>query len=110
MMTVGAILFGSNQILPQLLQTSFPYTAELSGLAVMPGGLAMLIMMPIAGMVTGLMQPKYWIAIGMSAIALSMWYSTNLVPDASFGYFAMIRIFQVIGLPFLVHSDQHDRL
>jgi DHA2 family multidrug resistance protein len=101
MMTVGAILFGSNQITPQLLQTDFPYTAELSGLAVMPGGLAMLLLMPIAGMVTGLMQPKYWIAIGMAAIAFSMWYSTNLVPDASFGYFAFIRILQVIGLPFL---------
>ena len=113
MLSVGAILFGSNQILPQLLQTSFPYTAELSGLAVMPGGLAMLVMMPIAGMVVGLMQPKYWIAIGMSAIALSMWYSTNLVPDASFGYFAMIRIFQVIGLPFLfipVNTIAYDGL
>ena len=101
MLMIGAILFGSNQIMPQLLQTSFPYTAKLSGLAMMPGGLAMLVMMPIAGMVIGLMQPKYRIAIGLSAIALSMWYSTNLVPDASFDYFAMIRIFQMIGLPFL---------
>ncbi len=101
MMTVGAILFGSNQILPQLLQTSFPYTAELSGLAVMPGGLAMLVVMPIAGQVTGLMQPKYWIAFGLGAVALAMWYSTNLTPDATFWYFATVRIFQVIGLPFL---------
>jgi DHA2 family multidrug resistance protein len=101
MLTVGAILFGSNQIMPQLLQTGFSYTAELSGLAVMPGGVAMLVMMPIAGQVTGLMQPKYWIAIGLSGVALSMWYSTNLVPDASFDYFAIMRILQVIGLPFL---------
>jgi MFS transporter, DHA2 family, multidrug resistance protein len=101
MLTVGAILFGSNQIMPQLLQTDFPYTAELSGLAVMPGGLAMLVMMPIAGAATGLMQPKYWIAIGLGGVAFSMWYSTNLVPDASFGYFATIRVLQVLGLPFL---------
>jgi len=101
MMTVGAILFGSTQIMPQLLQTGFPYTAELSGLAIMPGGLAMLVAMPIAGQVTGLMQPKYWIALGLGAIALAMWHSTTLVPDASFGYFAMIRVYQTIGLPFL---------
>ena len=101
MLAVGAILFGSTQITPQLLQTNFPYTAELSGLAIMPGGLAMLFMMPIAGQVTGLMQPKYWIALGLSAIALAMWYSTNLVPDASFGFFALIRVYQMIGLPFL---------
>ena len=61
----------------------------------------MLLLMPVAGMVTGLMQPKYWIAIGIGAIAFSMWYSTSLVPDASFGYFALVRILQVIGLPFL---------
>jgi MFS transporter, DHA2 family, multidrug resistance protein len=101
MLTVGAILFGSTQILPQLLQTDFPYTAELSGLAIMPGGLAMLFMMPIAGRVTNMMQPKYWIALGLGAIAVAMWYSTSLVPDASFGFFAKIRVFQMIGLPFL---------
>jgi DHA2 family multidrug resistance protein len=85
----------------------------LSGFAVMPGGLAMLIMMPIAGQVTGLMQPKYWMAIGLATIALAMWYSTSLTPDASFGYFVTIRIFQTIGLPFLfipINSVSYDGL
>jgi DHA2 family multidrug resistance protein len=49
MLMIGAILFGSNQIMPQLLQTVFPYTAMLSGLAMMPGGIAMLLLMPVAG-------------------------------------------------------------
>jgi MFS transporter, DHA2 family, multidrug resistance protein len=101
MLAVGAILFGSNQITPQLMQTNFPYTAELSGLAMMPGGLTMMIMMPIAGQVMGLMQPKYWMAIGFGMIAAAMWYSTSLTPDATFGFFAMIRIFQTMGLPLL---------
>ena len=69
MLVVGAILFGSNQITPQLLQTNFPYTAELSRLAHDAGGFAMLLMMPIAGQVTGLMQPKYWMALGFAMIA-----------------------------------------
>ncbi|HUN96903.1 MAG TPA: DHA2 family efflux MFS transporter permease subunit [Bradyrhizobium sp.] len=101
MLAVGAILFGSNQITPQLMQTNFPYTAELSGLAMMPGGFAMLVMMPIAGQVTGLMQPKYWMAAGFAMIAAAMWYSTSLPPDASFGFFVKIRILQTLGLPFL---------
>jgi DHA2 family multidrug resistance protein len=113
MLAVGAILFGSNQITPQLMQTNFPYTAMLSGLAMMPGGLAMLIMMPVAGQVIGRMQPKYWIAIGFGIIALAMWYSTSLAPDASFGYFATVRIFQTIGMPFLfipINSVAYDGL
>jgi DHA2 family multidrug resistance protein len=101
MLAVGAILFGSNQITPQLMQTNFPYTAMLSGLAMMPGGLAMLIMMPIAGQIMGRMQPKYWMAIGFAIIAMAMWYSTSLVPDASFGYFATVRVFQTVGMPFM---------
>ena len=101
MLTVGAVLFGSNQITPQLMQTNFPYTAMLSGLAMMPGGLAMLLMMPIAGQIIPRMQPKYWLAIGFTIIALAMWYSTSLTPDASFGYFATVRVFQVVGMPFM---------
>jgi len=101
MLAVGAILFGSNQITPQLMQTNFAYTAELSGLAMMPGGLVMLCMMPVAGQVTSLMQPKYWMALGFGAVAAAMWYSTSLPPDASFRFLAMIRVFQTMALPFL---------
>jgi len=101
MLMIGAILFGSNQIMPQLLQTTFPYTAMLSGLAMMPGGLTMLVIMPIAGQVTGRFQPKYLMILGLSGIALSMWYSTSLTPDASFDYFCWVRVYQMVGLPFM---------
>jgi DHA2 family multidrug resistance protein len=101
MLLIGAILFGSSQIMPQLLQTAFPYTAMLSGLAMMPGGIAMLLIMPIAGQVTGRLQPKYLMVLGLTGIALSMWYSTSLTPDASFDYFGWVRVYQVAGLPFL---------
>ncbi len=101
MLMIGAILFGSNQIMPQLLQTTFPYTAMLSGLAMMPGGIVMLLLMPIAGQVTGRFQPKLLMSLGLGGIALSMWYSTSLTPDASFDYFAWVRVYQMLGLPFL---------
>jgi MFS transporter, DHA2 family, multidrug resistance protein len=101
MLAVGAVLFGTNQITPQLMQTNFAYTAMLSGLAMMPGGLAMLLMMPLAGQIIPRMQPKYWLAIGFTIIALAMWISTSLVPDASFTYFATVRVFQTVGLPFM---------
>src|SRR3977135_416159 len=62
MMAVGAVLFSSTQLVPQLLQTNFQYTATLSGAVLMPGGLAMLLMMPIAGQATDLLQPRYCLA------------------------------------------------
>lgn len=101
MMAVGAVLFASTQILPQLLQEAFGYTAYLSGLSMMPGGIAMLIVMPIAGQITNLVQPKYLIAFGLAVIAVAMWHMTSLVPDATFHFFEWARVFQMIGLPFL---------
>jgi DHA2 family multidrug resistance protein len=101
MMAVGAILFSSTQLLPQLLQTNFDYTATISGVALMPGGLAMLVMMPFAARVSNFVQPKYLMAIGTGIVAFSMWYLTFLPPDASFGFFAWGRVYQMVGLPFL---------
>ncbi|MGN6571761.1 MAG: DHA2 family efflux MFS transporter permease subunit [Pseudolabrys sp.] len=101
MMAVGAVLFASTQILPQLLQEAFGYTAYLSGLSMMPGGIAMLIMMPLAGQITNYVQPKYLIAFGMVVIALAMWHMTALAPDATFHFFEWGRVFQMVGLPFL---------
>ncbi|HET7847544.1 MAG TPA: DHA2 family efflux MFS transporter permease subunit [Pseudolabrys sp.] len=101
MMAVGAILFASTQLLPQLLQTNFSYTAYLSGLALMPGGVAMLMVTPLAGAISGRIRAKYLIAFGMAVIALAMWHMTSLSPDASFGFFTWARVFQMVALPLL---------
>jgi len=101
MLALGAILFSSIQLIPQLLQTSYGYTAQLSGLALMPGGFAMLVVMAMVGRIAGHVQPKYMMAFGMAVIALSMWYSTGLEPGADFGFFVRLRIFQMVAFPFL---------
>jgi len=101
MMVVGGVLFSSIQLLPQLVQSDFMYTATLAGLSLMPGGLAMMMMMPIAAVASNHIQPRYLMAFGMFIVALAMWHSTSLTPDASFKYFMWVRIYQTIGLPFL---------
>jgi DHA2 family multidrug resistance protein len=67
----------------------------------MPGGLAMLLLMPAAGAVSNWVQPKYLIAAGMAVIALAMWHMTSISADAPFSYFAWARVYQMIGLPML---------
>ncbi len=101
MMTVGAVLFSSIQLIPQLLQEVFGYTPTLSGLALMPGGLVMLCLMPVSGVLAGRVPAKYLIAFGLMTIALAMWHFTSLTPDDNFSYFAWERAYQTIGLPFL---------
>jgi DHA2 family multidrug resistance protein len=83
------------------MQTDYGYTATLSGLALMPGGLAMLVIMPVAGRLVGPVQPKYLMAFAMAVVAVAMWHLTSLSPDAAFGFFASARIYQMVALPFL---------
>jgi len=101
MLALGAILFGTIQLIPQLLQVSFQYTATLSGLVLMPGGIAMLLMMPLVGFVSNYIPPKYLIGFGMAVVAASMWHMMRLSSDADFSFFAWARVFQTVGLPFL---------
>src|SRR3979411_1141105 len=72
MFAVGAILFSSTQLLPQLVQTNFQYTATLSGLALMPGGLAMALMMPVVGVLSSQIASRYLMAGGPTVAGLAM--------------------------------------
>jgi MFS transporter, DHA2 family, multidrug resistance protein len=101
MLVVGAIIFSTLQLLPQLVQEQFGYTATLAGLSLSPGGLVTMMMMPIAGFLTDKVQPKYLIAFGLALIALSMWHLTGLNGDITFEYAAWARIYTAAGLPFL---------
>ena len=105
MLSVGMILFSSTQFMPQLLQENFGYTATLAGLALMPGGFAALVMMVIAGRVSGLVQPRYLMAGAMITIAVAMYHFTSLTPDVNFGWFALARVFQMAAIPVLVPDD-----
>ena len=67
----------------------------------MPGGLAMLLLMPVVGLLAVRVPVRYLIAAGMAATALSMFYMTSLSGTADFSFYAWARVFQTIGLPFV---------
>jgi DHA2 family multidrug resistance protein len=73
----------------------------LAGLALSPGGIATLVLMPVVGRLVSSVQPKYLIMLGATIVAFSMWHLTGLTGDITYGYAAMSRIFLALGLPFL---------
>ncbi|RZN13672.1 DHA2 family efflux MFS transporter permease subunit [Bradyrhizobium sp. Leo121] len=101
MLGTGAVLISTTQILPQLLQADENYTATLAGLALSPGGIFTMVMMPIVGRLVSVVQPKHLIMLGAMIVTLSMWHLTGLTQDISYGYAGWSRIFLGIGLPFL---------
>ncbi|MCK1737971.1 DHA2 family efflux MFS transporter permease subunit [Bradyrhizobium sp. 138] len=101
MLGTGAVLISTTQLLPQLLQTELNYTAMLAGLALSPGGIATLVLMPVVGRLVSTVQPKYLIMFGAAIVAFSMWHLTGLTGGITYGYAALSRIFLALGLPFL---------
>ncbi|MGJ4939277.1 DHA2 family efflux MFS transporter permease subunit [Bradyrhizobium sp. HKCCYLS1011] len=101
MLATGAVLIATTQMLPQLLQTELNYTALLAGLALSPGGIVTMMMMPIVGRLVSIVQPKYLIVFGASVVASAMWYLTGLNGDITYGYAAISRVILGVGLPFL---------
>jgi DHA2 family multidrug resistance protein len=113
MLATGAILYSTTQFVPQVLQENFGYTATWSGLALSPGGLVTMVMMFTAGRLSGLVQPKYLIAIGAAIIAFSMYDMTRLNPDLNFGFFVWSRCILGLGLPLIfipITSASYDGL
>jgi DHA2 family multidrug resistance protein len=101
LLATGAILFATTQILPQLLQENFGYTATWAGLVLSPGGLVTMAMMFVVGFLSERIQPKYLIAAGAAIIAFAMYNLTNLDADLGFWFFAWSRIYVGLGLPLI---------
>jgi MFS transporter, DHA2 family, multidrug resistance protein len=99
MLGAGAIMLSTTQFLPQLVQQNFGYTATWAGLVLSPGGLVTMVMMPVAGRLSGKVQPRYLIAIGSAICALSTYDLTRLDGDVDFWFFSDSRILLSVGIP-----------
>lgn len=97
----GFVLYGGSTLLPQLLQTQFGYDSTLAGLVLSPGGLSLLILMPVVGKLVTKIQARYLITFGLVCGALGMFHTATMTPQTDFNTFVWMRIFQVICLPFL---------
>ena len=98
---IGFALYGSSTLLPLMLQAEFGYDATLAGLVLSPGGLVVVFIMPIVGKLAGKYPAKYLLAIGMIALSTGMGLSSFFTPQTDYHTFVLLRISQVIGLPFL---------
>jgi DHA2 family multidrug resistance protein len=102
MFVLGIMLFSSLVMMPLFLQTLLGYTAQVAGLAISFGGLALLIEQPIIGQLTTKVHARYLIAFGWTCLAIAMFYSTKRIDlQISFTAAMWLRVAQVIGLGFL---------
>jgi DHA2 family multidrug resistance protein len=102
MFLIGFLLISTTQLLPQMTQSLMGYDATTAGMTLAVGGIATLILMPTAGILTGrVIQPKWLLLMATVGMGLAMLYATRLDLDVSFWTISTTRITQVIWLPFL---------
>ena len=100
-MTTGVILFGTTQFIPQMMQQVLNYTAEQAGLALTLGGIVTLVTMPLAGILSGFVQPRILVGCAFVVEALAMWHMTHFATTVTFEQIALARMWQGAPIPFL---------
>jgi DHA2 family multidrug resistance protein len=101
MFVLGFSLYGTTVLIPEMVQTLLGYTAELAGLVISPGGVCIMLMMPIVGILIGKVDPRYLICYGFAILASSMAMMHTFSLESSFRYIMWVRVFQASGLAFL---------
>ena len=98
MFMVGFALMSSTVLLPLFMQTILGYTAEQAGLALMPGGFAILLAMPIIGFLLSKYDARWLLVFGLSLLSFALFFMTRFDPLIDFRTAALARVFQGIGL------------
>lgn len=93
--------FGLWYLVPLFVQLVQDYTATKSGLLLMPSGLLLAMVFPIAGRISDHVAPIWPIAIGMSMTAIASYWMAGADLNTPFWLFAWWLIFGRVGLGFV---------
>jgi DHA2 family multidrug resistance protein len=101
-LVLGAALFSSTVLMPQLLQTLMGYPAQKAGMVLSAGALVVLVLLPMVGKLTTRFQARHIIAFGWIGLAVSMYISSKQVDLLmSFRSATLLRVWQYIPVAFL---------
>ncbi|HZU29100.1 MAG TPA: MFS transporter, partial [Bryobacteraceae bacterium] len=101
MFALGFVLYASTMTLPLFMQVLLGYTATRSGMALSPGGLAIMFMMPLVGFLVNRVQPRWLVIVGLGSSAAGLLWMARLNLQVDFGTLVESRIAQSLGLAFL---------
>ncbi len=102
MLVLGVALFGSTVLLPQYLQVWMGYSAQDAGMALSPGGLTVLLLLPLVGRLVSRYDPRWLIAFGFVVLSLALFHMARTIyPGIDFSTAVWLRVFQSVGFAFL---------
>jgi MFS transporter, DHA2 family, multidrug resistance protein len=101
MFVLGVAIYTATTLLPLFVQNLAGYTAELAGLVLSPGGLAVMVMMPIVGQLSAHVQARWLAAIGFLITGTALIHMTRIDLQANFTTYMLDYIYQRLGVAFL---------
>jgi DHA2 family multidrug resistance protein len=102
MLMLGIALFGSTVLLPQYLQVLMGYTAQQAGMALSPGGLVVIALLPAVGILVSKVDPRILVMFGFAVLSVSLFTMTRTIDMQMDFVTAMeLRMFQSVGMAFL---------
>jgi DHA2 family multidrug resistance protein len=101
MFLLGFVLYASTMLLPVFVKTLLGYTAMQSGLVLSPGGLAIIVLMPVVGFLLTRYQPRTLIIFGLVVSALGLFRMAHFNLNVDTRTAVLARVVQSAGLAFL---------
>jgi DHA2 family multidrug resistance protein len=101
MFMLGLVLYGSTALLPIFLQTLLGYTALLSGLVLSPGGILVVILLPVVGKLLTHIESRWLVVFGLAILSLSLFHMATFNLEVDFRTAMTARIYQSAGMAFL---------
>jgi len=101
MFMLGVVLYGSTALLPIFLQTLLGYTALLSGLVLSPGGILVIILLPVVGKLLTRLESRWLVVFGLSLLSLSLFHMATFNLEIDFRTAMIARVYQSAGMAFL---------
>lgn len=101
MFLLGFILLGSTVLLPELVQRLFGYTATEAGLVITPGGISIILIMPVIGRLVSSVDSRILITGGLLICSAALFHMASFTLQTDYQTFVWARIYQAIGLSLL---------
>ena len=100
-MVLGILVFGTIQIIPQMLQAVYGYTALSAGLVLTIGGCIAIPMMPLSGVLTSKIDTRILLFVAFASQGYAFWLFSQFSTASTFGDAAWGRFYMSVALPFL---------
>jgi DHA2 family multidrug resistance protein len=101
MFILGFVLYASTALLPMFLQNLLGYSALDSGYVLSPGGIIVMVSMPLVGLLLSRVQAKWLIIVGSIFASIGLFMSAGFTTQISYSNAVWSRNVMSAGLGFL---------